>query len=256
MFSSGQSLRGEKKHINKITRKILDNPAKTFFGVFFVSPPKLAKMAEKWKVPTAKDGKSNGLKMVHAWNFASVGSWVFFPHVWLWAILNSIMICWPFFPILGCRPIFHSIPGHLTSNPRANVTPDQPSAYVSTVLSTAWRAFPRNLDLFVFFFSLLFRQILHYRPQSWHLSPPNRYLGTQPPPPKQNDHRVLLNGGARNGARGYAAFVWQKHAQTRATQMTHMPSLKPLCLLYQNQGSLRHRRITCLAQRKKKYAPI
>ena len=38
--------------------------------------------------------------------------------------------------------------------------------------------------------------------------------------------RALFNGGEGNG--GYATFVWQERAQTRATQMTHMPSLKPL----------------------------
>ena len=42
--------------------------------------------------------------------------------------------------------------------------------------------------------------------------------------------RALLNGGERNG--GYATFVWQERAQTRATQMTQIPSLKPLSLLY------------------------
>ena len=46
-------------------------------------------------------------------------------------------------------------------------------------------------------------------------------------------NRALLNGGERNG--GYATFVWQERAQTLATQMTPIPSLKPLCLLYQNQ---------------------
>ena len=41
-------------------------------------------------------------------------------------------------------------------------------------------------------------------------------------------NRALLNrgGGGQNG--GHATFVWQERAQTRATQMTHMPSLKPL----------------------------
>ena len=38
--------------------------------------------------------------------------------------------------------------------------------------------------------------------------------------------RALLNGGERNG--GYATFVWQERAQTLATQMTQIPSLKPL----------------------------
>ena len=33
-------------------------------------------------------------------------------------------------------------------------------------------------------------------------------------------------GGERNG--GYATFVWQERARTRATQMTHMPFVKPL----------------------------
>ena len=46
--------------------------------------------------------------------------------------------------------------------------------------------------------------------------------------------------------------MWQERAQIRATQMTHMPSLKPLCLLYQsNQGSLRHRCVFCLSPKKK-----
>ena len=61
-------------------------------------------------------------------------------------------------------------------------------------------------------------------------------------------NRAPLNGGERNG--GYATFVWQARAHTRVTQMTHMPSLKPLCLLCQNQGSLRHWRVICLSQRK------
>ena len=60
--------------------------------------------------------------------------------------------------------------------------------------------------------------------------------------------RHSLTGGGRNG--GYATFVWQERAQTRATQMTHMPSLKPLCLLCYNQGSLRHQRVICFSQRK------
>ena len=54
---------------------------------------------------------------------------------------------------------------------------------------------------------------------------------------------------------GYATFVWQERAQTRATQMTHMPSLKPLCWLYQNEGSLRRRCVICLSQGKKAYSP-
>ena len=44
-------------------------------------------------------------------------------------------------------------------------------------------------------------------------------------------------------------------AETRATQMTLMPSLKPLSLLCQIQGSLRHRRVVWLSQRKT-YAPF
>ena len=56
------------------------------------------------------------------------------------------------------------------------------------------------------------------------------------------------NGGKRN--RVDATFVWQARTQRRATQMTHVPSLKQLCLLCQNQGSLRHRRVICLSQRK------
>ena len=35
-----------------------------------------------------------------------------------------------------------------------------------------------------------------------------------------------------------ATFVWQERAHTRATQMTHMPSLKPLSLLCQHRGEL------------------
>ena len=58
----------------------------------------------------------------------------------------------------------------------------------------------------------------------------------------------FLTGGERNG--GYATFMWHERAQTRATQMTQIPSLKPLCLLYQNQGSSRHRRVIRLPQRK------
>ena len=64
---------------------------------------------------------------------------------------------------------------------------------------------------------------------------------------------LLLNGGERNG--GYATFVWQERAQTRATQMTHMRCLKPLRLLCHNEGSLRHRRVICLSQ-KGNVAPI
>ena len=45
--------------------------------------------------------------------------------------------------------------------------------------------------------------------------------------------------------------MWQERAQTRATQMTHMPSLKPLCLLCKNQDSLRHRRVICWSERKR-----
>ena len=58
----------------------------------------------------------------------------------------------------------------------------------------------------------------------------------------------FLTGGERNG--GYATFVWQALAHTRATQMTHMASLKPLSLLCQNEGSLRHQRVMCVSQRK------
>ena len=70
-------------------------------------------------------------------------------------------------------------------------------------------------------------------------------------------HQVLLTGlrvghagEERNG--GYAEFVWQKRvrARTCVTQMTHMPSLKPLSLLCQNQGPLHHRRVIGLSQRK------
>ena len=46
--------------------------------------------------------------------------------------------------------------------------------------------------------------------------------------------RAPLHGGQRNG--GHATFVWQQRAQTRATQMSRMPSLKPVCLLCQKQG--------------------
>ena len=53
----------------------------------------------------------------------------------------------------------------------------------------------------------------------------------------------LTGGGERNG--GHATFVWQERVHTCATQTTHMPSLKPLSLLCQNQGSLRHRRVNC-----------
>ena len=64
----------------------------------------------------------------------------------------------------------------------------------------------------------------------------------------------FLTGGGRNG--GYATSARQECAQKRATQMTHMPSLKPLCLLCQNQGSLRHRRVICLSQRRKSTPPL
>ena len=45
------------------------------------------------------------------------------------------------------------------------------------------------------------------------------------------DRGHFLTGG--DGTGGYAIFVWQERARTRATQMTHMPSLKPLSLLCQ-----------------------
>ena len=54
--------------------------------------------------------------------------------------------------------------------------------------------------------------------------------------------RALLNGGG-DGTGGNATFVWQARAHTHVTQMTHMPSLKPLCLLCQNLCWLRHRRL-------------
>ena len=45
-------------------------------------------------------------------------------------------------------------------------------------------------------------------------------------------------------------------ADVRHTNDTHMPSLKPLCLLCQtNQGSLRHQRVICFSQRKT-YPPL
>ena len=47
--------------------------------------------------------------------------------------------------------------------------------------------------------------------------------------------KALLNGVERNG--GDATFVWQERAQTRATQMTKMPPLKPL--------TPRHKTNTC-----------
>ena len=61
-------------------------------------------------------------------------------------------------------------------------------------------------------------------------------------------NRALLNRGERNG--GYATFVWQAAARTRATQMTHMPSLRPLSLWCRNEGSIRHQRVICMSQRK------
>ena len=66
-----------------------------------------------------------------------------------------------------------------------------------------------------------------------------RKNGKIPPTPSTpTPFRALLNGGERNG--GYATFVWQERAQTRATQMTQIPSLKPS----------RHRRVIRLSQRK------
>ena len=44
--------------------------------------------------------------------------------------------------------------------------------------------------------------------------------------------------------------------RTRATQMTQIPSLKPLCLLYQKQFSSRHRRVSFACHREKKVPPI
>ena len=64
---------------------------------------------------------------------------------------------------------------------------------------------------------------------------------------KNHHFQALLKGGEWNGE--CATCVWQERVQARATQMTQMPSLKPLCLLYQNQGSLRHRRVICESQR-------
>ena len=77
-----------------------------------------------------------------------------------------------------------------------------------------------------------------------------RFDRTEGPTRVPTEVRALPNGGERNG--GYATFVWQERAQTRATQMTHAPSLKPLCLLCQNQGSFRHRRVICLSHRNKR----
>ena len=62
--------------------------------------------------------------------------------------------------------------------------------------------------------------------------------------------RALLNAGGGGKTGGDATFVWEERAQTCATQMTHMPSLKPLCFSCENQGSLRHWCVICLSQRK------
>ena len=63
----------------------------------------------------------------------------------------------------------------------------------------------------------------------------------------------LLKKG--NGNEGKATSVWQERARTCVTQMTHMPSLKPLRLLCRNLGSLHHLCATCLSRRKKKVPP-
>ena len=60
--------------------------------------------------------------------------------------------------------------------------------------------------------------------------------------------RHFLTGGNRTW--GFATVVWQERVHTRVPEMAHMPALKPLCLLCQNPGSLRHRRVICLSQRK------
>ena len=55
----------------------------------------------------------------------------------------------------------------------------------------------------------------------------------------------------------FKKFVQKKFVRIfrSLTRMTHMTSLKPLSLRCQNQGSLRHRRVICLPQKKKKRAP-
>ena len=64
----------------------------------------------------------------------------------------------------------------------------------------------------------------------------------------------LKEGGTEQ--RACVSFVWQERAHTCVTQMTHMPSLKLLFFLQcQNQGSLCHRCVICLTQRKKRTTP-
>ena len=66
--------------------------------------------------------------------------------------------------------------------------------------------------------------------------------------------RALLNGG--DIEQGVCDIcVARACARACVTQMTHIPSLKPLCLLCQNQGALRHRHVVCLSQ-SKNAAPI
>ena len=57
-----------------------------------------------------------------------------------------------------------------------------------------------------------------------------------------------LSGNHCVTSRSLFRLVWQERVHTRITQMTHMPSTKPFCLLCQHQGSLRHRCMICLSK--------
>ena len=68
--------------------------------------------------------------------------------------------------------------------------------------------------------------------------------------PSPKSKKKSLTSFCRSARR---TFTWQECAHTHARQMTHMPSLKvlkPLSLLCENEGSLRHRRVICSSQRK------
>ena len=64
----------------------------------------------------------------------------------------------------------------------------------------------------------------------------------------------LTGEGERNG--GYATFVWQERAQARATQMTHMSSLKPLSFFFVSKSRLIASSARHLLVTEKKRPPI
>ena len=60
---------------------------------------------------------------------------------------------------------------------------------------------------------------------------------------------LLVSGTSQRGGNGTGGMrhLCGKRLRTRAP---HMPSLKPLSLLCQNEGSMRHQRVICVSQRK------